>query len=70
VTGTFTLRTGSSVATMADTAISCSVTNAVPTCTGTGSASLSATDLFGLRFDYTAGSTGSSDIFLISLTCQ
>jgi len=70
VTGTFTLRTGASLATMADTAITCVVTGVVPTCTGTGSVALSATDLFGLRFNYTGGSTGGDDIFLISLACQ
>ena len=66
VTATFTLRTGATLATMADRAISCGVTSAAPTCTGTGSVALNATDLFDLRLNYNGGSSGGSDYFLIS----
>jgi hypothetical protein len=70
VTTTFTLRTGATLATMADAALSCGVTSAAPTCTGTGSVALNATDLFGLRLNYNSGSTGGADYFLISLVCD
>ena len=70
VTVTFTLRTGSSLATMADSALTCGVTSGAPTCTSTGSVALNATDLFGLRVNYNDGSTGNADYFLISLACD
>jgi hypothetical protein len=70
VTATFTLRKGASLAGMADTALSCGVTAAVPTCTGVGAVAIDATDLFGLRLNYNSGSTGGADTFLISLACD
>jgi hypothetical protein len=70
VTVTFTLRKGATVATMANTALTCGVTNAAAMCTSTGAISLSAGDLFGLRISYNAGDSGSDRFFLTSLSCD
>ena len=70
VTATMTLRTGSSLGTMANTALACNLTSAVLTCTSTGAVALNAGDLFGLRLSYTAGDSGSTRVFLTSLACD
>jgi hypothetical protein len=70
VTATLTLRKGTSLGTMANTALTCNLTSAALTCTSTGSVALSAGDLFGLRLSYTAGDSGSNRVFLTSLSCD
>ncbi len=70
VTTTFTLRKGTTIAGMADTALSCGVTSVATFCTDTDSVAMNAGDLFGLRLNYNAGSTGGADVFLTTLTCQ
>ena len=70
VTVTFTLRTGATPAAMADTALSCALTNAATFCTDAASIALNAGDLFSFRVDWTAGSGGNEDTFLTNLICQ
>jgi len=70
VTTTFTLRKGTTVAGLADTALACGVTSVATFCTDTDSIAMNAGDLFSLRLSYNSGSTGGSDVFLTTLNCQ
>jgi hypothetical protein len=70
VSATFTLRKGATLASLANTALSCAVSSATTTCTSTGAISMSASDLIDVRLGYSAGSTGPANNFLISLVCQ
>jgi Collagen triple helix repeat (20 copies) len=70
VTATFTLRKGATLAGMAATALTCSVTSAATFCSDTDSVAMDAGDMFTFRLVYTPGSTGGSDVFLTNALCE
>jgi hypothetical protein len=70
VTASFTLRKGTSIGTMANTTLGCSVTLASTFCSGTDSISMNAGDIFDLKLSYNAGSSGPDDTFLTTLICN
>ena len=70
VTATLTLRKGATIATMANTALTCNLTSVALSCTSTGAVALTTSDLFDIRLTYTAGDAGSDRVFLTSLACD
>lgn len=70
VTVTFKLRKGTSIGSMADTALACAVTSAATFCTDTHAVSMDAGDLFTFEVTYDAGSSGPDNVFLTDLVCQ
>ncbi len=70
VTATLTLRKGATIATMANTTLTCNLTSAIALVHGTGAIALTTGDLFDIRLSYTSGDGGSDRVFLTSLACD